>query len=275
MNLTHADIGGHVVAYFDAGRGPPVVLVHGSLNDCRAWTQQMDAFCARYRTLAPSLRHCWPERWDGRGHDFTVEQHAADIAALVRLQGLGPVHAIGHSRGGAVAIQLALEHPQYVHSLVLADPGGLEALLPQSEEGRAASTESAAMFARLRADLALGEPVLAAQRFVDALGGEGAWQRRSAEQRQVVLDNLATGPHCAQRPAFTRAKLSSLQGPLLLVTGARSPARYARMLAELERCNDNVRGLVTIPDAAHAMNRENPVAFNRIVLAFLDSLADA
>jgi pimeloyl-ACP methyl ester carboxylesterase len=58
---------------------------------------------------------------------------------------------------------------------------------------------------------------------------------------------------------------------MLLVTGVRSPRRYPLMLAELMRCNPRVSGLVTIPDAAHAMNRENPAEFNRVVMEFLAS----
>jgi pimeloyl-ACP methyl ester carboxylesterase len=271
--LKYVDIDGYRLAYAEAGAGPPVLLVHGSLNDCRAWAQQMDAFAARYRTIAVSLRHCWPERWDGRGGDFTVEQHATDLAALLAALGLDAAHVIGHSRGGAVAIQLALAQPACVRSLVLADPGGLEPLLPDAPEADAMRVESARMFARLADDLARGDSGLAAQRFVDALGGEGAWQRRSTEQRQILLDNITTGPHCADRPAFSPARLAGLAIPMLLVTGARSPARYGIALAELARRNRSVRALVTIADAAHAMNRENAAAFNRAVMTFLDSIA--
>jgi pimeloyl-ACP methyl ester carboxylesterase len=246
-----------------------VLLVHGSLIDARAWGAQLDAFKSQYRAIAPGLRHCWPERWDGKGEGFTVEQHAADLASLIAAQRLGPVHVVGHSRGGAVAIQLALTHPALIRSLVLADPGGLEALLPDTPEGRQMAAESATMFARLAADLATGDQVRAARNFVEALGGEGAWERRSAEQRQWLLDNIATGPACAQRPHWSREVLAGLPGPILLVTGARSPQRYPLMLAELARANPNVRGVVTIPNAAHAMNRENPAEFNAAVVRFL------
>jgi pimeloyl-ACP methyl ester carboxylesterase len=179
------------------------------------------------------------------------------------------VHVVGHSRGGAVAIQLALTRPALVRSLVLADPGGLEALLPDDAEGRRMAGESAAMFRRLAADLATGDHERAARNFVEALGGAGAWERRSAEQRQWLLDNITTGPACAQRPHWPREALATLPGPILLVTGARSPRRYPLMLAELARINASVRDVVTIPDAAHAMNRENAAAFNAAVLRFL------
>ncbi len=264
------DVDGYPLAYVEAGAGPPLLLVHGSLADYRAWTRQLPAFAARFRTIAVSLRHAYPERWDGSGDGFTVARHAADLAAFVRSRGLAPVHVVGHSRGGAVAVALALREPALVQSLVLADPGGFEALLPDTADGRRMADESAAMFARLRDDLARGDPLRAATAFADALGGPGAWERRAPAAKAMLLDNIATGPACAERPRFAPADLAQLPGPILPVTGARSPPRYALMLAALARVNPRVAELVTIPDAAHAMNRENPAAFNDAMLAFLD-----
>jgi esterase len=152
---------------------------------------------------------------------------------------------------------------------VLADPGGLEALLPDTPEGQRMAMESAAIFATLREHLDRGDQDGAARAFADALGGAGAWDRRTPEQKQMLLDNLATGPACAERPRYARVQLASLSGPMLLVTGERSPPRYALMLAQLREANSNVADLVTIPNAAHAMNRENPTAFNAAVLDFL------
>jgi esterase len=262
-------VNGTPLAVRQAGRGPALVLLHGSLNDLRAFDAQVDAFAASYRVVAVSLRHCWPDVWDGRGDDFTVATHADDVAALIGALELAPAHVLGHSRGGAVAIDLALRQPHCIRSLVLADPGGLEALLPDTPEGRALAAQTAAMFARLRDDLAGGDAVAAARRFADTLGGPGTWDRRTDAERAIVLDNIATGPHCAERPRFATADLASLAVPLLLVTGERSPARYRPMLEALARCNDRARALVTIPGAAHAMNREQPAAFNAAVLDFL------
>ena len=267
--LEYFDVDGYPLAYLEAGAGTPLLLIHGSMVDYRAWTAQVPAFAATHRSFAVSLRHCYPARWDGSGGDFSVGRHAEDLAALIRGRASGPAHVVGHSRGGAVAIALALRHPALVRGLVLADPGGLEALLPDTPEGRAMAQESTRMFARLRDDLATGDTLYAARAFTESLGGPGAWERRTPEQRQMLLDNIATGPACAERPQWTRDELASLRGPLLLVTGARSPPRYPLMLAELMRGNPRVAGLVTIADAAHAMNRENAAAFNQAVLAFL------
>jgi pimeloyl-ACP methyl ester carboxylesterase len=264
------EVDGCRIAYVEAGAGSPaVLLVHGSTSDYRSWQHQVGPFAEHYRTIAVSLRHCYPECWNGLGDDFTVEQHAADLAAFIGGKRLGPVHLIGHSRGGAVALDLALRRPELIRTLVLLDPGALEALLPETPEGQEMARETAEMFARLQDDLEKGDVEIAARHFVDALGGPGTWSRRTQEQRQLVLDNIHTGPACAQRPTFTAAQIASLAVPILVLTGSGSPPRYATIFEAMRRANPRVSPTVTLENAAHAMHRENPGAFNAVVLEFL------
>jgi pimeloyl-ACP methyl ester carboxylesterase len=65
-------------------------------------------FAEQYRVIAISLRHYFPEPWDGRGDDFSILQHADDLAEFTRKLELGPVHLLGHSRGGAVVLNVAV-----------------------------------------------------------------------------------------------------------------------------------------------------------------------
>jgi pimeloyl-ACP methyl ester carboxylesterase len=264
------DVDGYRLAYVEAGAdSPALLLIHGSMSDYRSWVNQMVALSARHRTIAVSLRHCYPERWDGTGDDFSVEQHADDLVALVARMGLRSAHVVGHSRGGAVALQLALQHPDAVRTLVLADPGGLEALLPDTPEGAKMARETQQMFARLRQNLEEADAETAAREFAEALSGPGAWERRTPEQRQVMLDNIRTGPASAQRPQFTAAQVSSIAVPILSITGTGSPPRYRLLFERMRSLNSNVSPLVTIANAAHAMQRDNPADFNAAVLEFI------
>ncbi len=113
-------VNGYDMAYVERGTGVPLLLVHGTLGDYRAWTLQMEPFGARYRTIAVSLRHCWPERWSGEGDDFTVQQHTADVAGFIAALGAGPAHLLGHSRGGYIAFRVAQEFRPRPRP----DPGG-------------------------------------------------------------------------------------------------------------------------------------------------------
>jgi pimeloyl-ACP methyl ester carboxylesterase len=264
------NVNGYPLAYVEAGtRTPALLLVHGSINDYRSFEQQVTPLSTHAKTIAVSLRHSYPERWDGVGDGFSVEQHAEDLAAFIEAQAQGPMHVLGHSRGGAVVLQLALTHPEAVRTLILADPGGLEALLPPSPEGEAMARQSSEMFARLRDNLAKGDEAAALERFVEDLSGPGAWARRTPAQRQVMLDNIRTGPACAQRPSFTPAQIASLAMPILPVTGSGSPSRYRLMLDAMRKLNSGVAPLATIEGAAHAMHRENATAFNSAVRDFI------
>ena len=96
----------------------------------------MKPLSAGRRLIVPSLRHYFPEHWDGKGDKFTMIQHVEDVIAFIQGLGVGSVDLIGHSRGGHLAFRLALKRPDLVDRLVLAEPGGTldESLLPAGEE---------------------------------------------------------------------------------------------------------------------------------------------
>jgi pimeloyl-ACP methyl ester carboxylesterase len=73
MNVPH--INGCDMACAEHGDGAALLLIHRSLCDLRYWAPQMEALGQSHRTIAPSLRHYWPARWDGASDDVTVHQH--------------------------------------------------------------------------------------------------------------------------------------------------------------------------------------------------------
>ena len=101
-------VNGYPMAYFERGSGSTVVLVHGALNDYRYWMPQISSLSPRYRIIAVSLRHYYPERWDGKGDDFSLKMHAEDVAAFIERLGAGPVYLVAHSRGGSVALAVII-----------------------------------------------------------------------------------------------------------------------------------------------------------------------
>ena len=125
----------------------------------------MAPFGAHYQTIALSLRHCWPEKWDGEGDDFTVQQHTADVASFIAALGARPVHLLGHSRGGHIAFRVAQKFPDSIRALILVEPGGalapdLETALPPGGEANPNGTKQKRLdllgFIRQNRDFSMG-----------------------------------------------------------------------------------------------------------------------
>jgi pimeloyl-ACP methyl ester carboxylesterase len=125
----------------------------------------------------PSLRHCWPERWDGVGDDFTIHQHVEDVGAFIDALGAGPVHLLGHSRGGHVAFRVAQRFPERVRALILAEPGGAldETLQPPHSAAVPRGVSVAEATAKGAERVRQGDAEGGVAAFVDAINGPGAW----------------------------------------------------------------------------------------------------
>ena len=117
------DVNGARLEYTDAGRGEPLVFVHGSLEDLRIWRRQVDLFSPCYRVIAYSRRYHHPNAAPGAGDPaYAASLHAADLAGLIEKLNLAPAHLVTSSFGGCVALALAVARPELVRSLVLAEP---------------------------------------------------------------------------------------------------------------------------------------------------------
>jgi pimeloyl-ACP methyl ester carboxylesterase len=110
---------GYPMSFLESGTGAPVVLVHGAGSDYRSWTRQTASPPHGLRLIAVSLRHHYPEPWNGTGVTYSVQQHAEDQAAFIEALGVGPVFLVGHSRGATVAVRTASARPTLIKKLIL------------------------------------------------------------------------------------------------------------------------------------------------------------
>jgi esterase len=84
------EVNGYPMAYQDNGSGVPLILVHGAFWDYRLWLCQLKPFSRRHRVLNVSLRHYFPEVWNGTDNDFSLAQHADDLSVFIEQMALGP-----------------------------------------------------------------------------------------------------------------------------------------------------------------------------------------
>lgn len=260
------EVNGYPMAYQDRGTGPPLVLVHGSFCDYRIWPDQLEPFSKQHRVLSVSLRHYFPELWDGAGNDFSFAQHADDVGTFVKKLAIGPVHLLGVSRGGAVAIEVAKKYPDCIRTLILAD-ASVRLELPETEENLKATAFRLNLFADLRKDVANGDVEGGTARFMHRLIGPGAWESLSAERQKEFLQNIRTAIVDDPLPLTTDEELRNFNFPVLMINGEKSPPMYGVLIFEMRK-RGNFEPPVIIPRAGHAMTAQNPKAFNEAVLKF-------
>lgn len=261
-------INGTPYYYLEAGQGPStLILVHGSLSDYRYWRWQMPAFQTYGRTIAPSLRGYWPTAFNEPDPSFSVQQHTLDLKALIET--ISPnqaVHLLGHSRGALVAMELAELMPEKIRSLTLADPGFYSSSLPASHHFQTQAAEKLKN-QEIENGLAL---------FIDAVSGDGTWEKMTGWFKTMVQDNAMTllSQVAETEQEYDLNRVPKIKCPTLLLGGANSPPRYQHILDLMELLLPNAKR-TTIPLATHGMNLANPKAFNRAAIAFWNDVDKA
>jgi pimeloyl-ACP methyl ester carboxylesterase len=262
-------VNGYEMAYLDVGEGPALVCVHGSLCDFRIWGSVIGPLTTKHRVIAVSLRHFFPDHWDGVGDTYSIAQHVDDMIAFIAQIEPKPVDLMGHSRGGHISFRVAQQRPDLLRKLILAEPGGeLDATL--DPDYKAGPSPLAARFAASAEKIAAGDIDGGLEYFMDSLEGSGAWKRLPAMAKQLLRDNAMTllGQVRDQRPPFSKADAESIKTPTLFIGGANTKGALPKVLRTLAA---HVQESQTemIPGATHPMFEQAPQKYCDIVLKFL------
>jgi pimeloyl-ACP methyl ester carboxylesterase len=266
--MLHHRVNGYDMAYIEVGAGPPLVCVHGSLCDFRIWGCVLGPLSRQYRVITPSLRHFFPEHWDGKGTGYTMAQHVADTIGFIEALGAGPVDLLGHSRGGHIAFRVAQQRPDLLRRLVLAEPGGdLDTSLAPTAS---TAPQMRSMAANAAEKIETGDIDGGLTSFIDILEGEGAWRALRGDEKQMLRDNAMTlvGQVNEQRQPFSRSDAEAIRVPTLFVGGERTPGSLPVVLRALAAHVPNAR-VGIIPKTRHFMFGQDPVRFCEVVLDFL------
>lgn len=245
------DANGYPMAYTEQGSGATVILVHGAMCDYRCWGTLAKALAGKHRVVTVSLRHFYPEPWDGSGTTYTPAQHARDLAAFAQKMS-PPVSIVAHSYGGSVALEMARERPGLVKKLVVAE-GATDGLLPpptaQFLEGRKKFADAAENLLKSKG------PKEAMEFGVDTLNGKGTFSRYPPVIQAVHLDNAWTLIAGAKGPVpklSTCADFASLNKPVLLATGENTSPRFKQLVPLQQKCLPSAKTVV-IPNVGHGM----------------------
>jgi non-heme chloroperoxidase len=266
-------VNGTELSYVEAGAGPPLLLVHGGMQDYRMWLEHLTVLSRQYRVIAISRRNHFPGAVSAEGTpDGAADLHADDLAGVVRGLGLDRVHVVAHSAGAHAALYFASQNPALVRTLVVNEPPASD-LLTTTPEGLATLKEFGVPLNSARTALRAGELDLGMRLFADAVGGQGTFDRRSPAERQMMRDNVlahvADAVTTRKRPPFSCEMARRISVPTLLINGANSPAYFHRIVDALAACLP-MHERVVIAGASHTVPSERPQEFASAVLGFLD-----
>ncbi|MFF9768581.1 alpha/beta fold hydrolase [Streptomyces sp. NPDC014636] len=255
------------LAYREAGSGAPLVLLHGGFTDHRMWEEQLRAFAPGHRVIA----------WDARGHGASDNatrpfRQVDDLAALLRGLDAAPAVLVGLCMGGGIAVDCALEYPELVRALVISGAGTSEPVFEDRWVLEVIAAQNGA--------LAAGDLAGWADAFVRWAAGP---HRDPADVDPEVVRLLReTGlgtlsKHTPDEPDHhvpvteTWERVAGIEVPLIAINGALDSADHLAMAARLVELVQDGR-TVSVPDAAHYPNMENPARFNAELAAFLEKL---
>lgn len=108
--------------FWEAGSGVPLLLIHGNLSNGAVWREQLELLPDGVHGIAPDLRGFGSSEPAPVDATRGLRDFADDVGALLDALELDQAHVAGHSLGGGVALQLALDRPESVRSLVLVAP---------------------------------------------------------------------------------------------------------------------------------------------------------
>jgi pimeloyl-ACP methyl ester carboxylesterase len=275
VNMAFILINGSDHYYEVAGKGQPIVFLHGAFGDARTWDDQWEYFSSHYTVY----------RYDLRGHGRTgasalelydLTTFSDDLSSFLQaLDILSPV-LCGQSFGGSVVQAFTAGHPDIPRGIILSgsmvavDLTFLDKLLARvifpewamKSTIKALGLENYVNFTQWLGRLVEGKHFLGEDNILDGYLKECMLQI----DRQEYLKLWHT------MFTFHEQPLEQISCPVLIMNGEKEPANQFRHTKELLRCIPHARAVV-IPGCSHVSNMENPQIFNQMAAEFLNSIA--
>jgi pimeloyl-ACP methyl ester carboxylesterase len=262
----------------EAGDGPPILFVHGSLGSLGDFAGQVEYFSTGHRVISYSRRFHPPNACVDPAALYTLSQHADDLAAVITASGMIHPAVVASSWGGYASLLCAIRHPGLMRALVLGEPPMLP-ILERTEEGKREldTFRTTALEPSRMAFLGVNSEEGVARFFDGVAGRRGAFGTLPAPARSKLLDCAPElrleflTPFERYMPDLADGDLRSIGVPVLLLNGARSPRFFRIITDHLERVLQETTRKV-IPASGHAMQIANSRVYNAVVEEFLRSL---
>jgi pimeloyl-ACP methyl ester carboxylesterase len=257
IHAGYATVGAYRIHYYAGGEGPPIVFVHGLGGDALNWIKPMITLKRQHHRVY-ALDLLGHGKSDYPDIEYSIEQQSEMLRQFLAAQKLHSPDFVAVSMGGWIVLNLAIEHPENVRRLVVADPAGLYFETPITSDTFVPKTpaEMAALWQLLTPrEMAFPAPVT--RDFIREVS-DRAWVIRRAfasfETRKDLLDG----------------RVEHLNAPVLILWGKQErliPLQVGEQLhSEIPRSS-----LLVCPDSGHLAVFECWERFQPSVSGFLDA----
>src|SRR5215217_5331689 len=259
-NLKKIEINGRELHYVDQGEGrPPVIFIHGGLDDYRCWQFQIEFFSSKYRAISYSRRFAYPNKWIGNvAQDNTIEDNARDLAELIRKLELAPAHLVGASYGAFVALYCVSKNPELAKTMVLNEPPIFEFLAKSHLKEDVELLQRFITHVQIPSQDAFkrGDFGKGVQTFMDTIMNmENFFEKIPEELKEYLMDNaksLESELESAMSTSYTIEDVKQITTiPTLLVKGELSPKLFLRIVDILSENMPNNTEQIVIPNVSH------------------------
>ena len=205
--------------------GSLVIALHCSGGTGYQWQKLRQALGPPFKVISPNLIGCGDNpHWNGKSR-FKLTDEARPIVESIDTWN-GPVHLVGHSYGGTVALRVAVERPARIASLSLYEPTAFHVLKATGEDGKVALKEISVLAAKIRRFVVAGAGWAAARCFVDYWNRPGTFEALNPDAQadlvryipKAFLDFRAAIEERVPLVAYRR-----LRAPLRLMIGETAP----------------------------------------------------
>jgi pimeloyl-ACP methyl ester carboxylesterase len=221
---------------------PCLIALHCSGGTGRQWRRLEQRLPAEYRLIAPDMiGTAAAGHWPGE-RAFSLADEARSIIETIDRHP-GPVHLVGHSYGGGVALHVAAARPERIAGLALYEPSAFHLLALLGDAGRHGRDEILGVIAKFHERMTVGAYRDAATVFVDYWNGPGAFAGMKPEYQAEILRYLPKASldfHALLSETAPLEAYRAISAPVLVMRGEHAPTPTRTIADAL---------LVLLPDA--------------------------
>ncbi len=265
--MTIVNINGVGLNYETTGQGNAIVFLHGMTGSTQDWANQISVLSPKHKVIARDMRGHGKSAAPSQKEEYSMKIFVEDVFGLLKELGINKCCLVGHSIGGFIAVQFALEHQDKLAALVLVD----------TSSGQFARDPNYAKLRQRMNELARSQGMEAAFEY-DAANNPARVERfqkhpelREVSRQRMLQTSVDGYFYCSGaigKWASVTSRLSEIRVPTLIYCGEEDTA----FTEAVQVLNKGIAGseLVMVKGSGHSPHEEAPDVFNKALLRFLN-----